>query len=86
MKPGTPLLQSTRLLDQVRERVRGLQYSLKTEKAYLYRIRFFVRWAAAQGTDQANPFSFAKDGIAACQEGLTQAGGTPPRCCCLRGR
>lgn len=36
MKPGTPLLQSTRLLDQVRERVRYLHYSLKTEKAYLH--------------------------------------------------
>lgn len=36
MKPGTTLLQSTRLLDQVRERVRYLHYSLKTEKAYLH--------------------------------------------------
>ena len=36
MKPGTPLLQSTRLLDQVRERVCYLHYSLKTENAYLY--------------------------------------------------
>lgn len=33
MKPGAPPLQSTRLLDQVRERVRYLHYSLKTEKA-----------------------------------------------------
>lgn len=44
MKPGTPLLHSTRLLDQVRERVRYLHYSLKTGKAYLYWGRFFVRW------------------------------------------
>jgi hypothetical protein len=36
MKPGTPVLQSTRLLDQVRERIRYMHYSLKTEKAYLY--------------------------------------------------
>jgi hypothetical protein len=36
MKPGTPLLKSVRLLDQVRERVRYLHYSLKTEKADLY--------------------------------------------------
>lgn len=36
MKPGTPLLQSTRLLDQVSERIRYMNYSLKTEKAYLY--------------------------------------------------
>lgn len=40
MKPGAPPLQSARLLDQVRERVRYLHYSLKTEKAYLYWLRF----------------------------------------------
>jgi hypothetical protein len=34
MKPGTPPLQSARLLDQVQERVRCLHYSLKTEKSY----------------------------------------------------
>ena len=45
MKPGAPSLQSTRLLDQVRERVQYMHYSLKTEKAYLYWIRFFIRWA-----------------------------------------
>jgi integron integrase len=39
-----PTLQSTRLLDQVRERARYLHYSLATEKAYLYWVRFFVRW------------------------------------------
>ena len=43
MKPGAPPLQSTRLLDQVRERIRYLHYSPKTEKAYLYCIRFFTR-------------------------------------------
>jgi len=36
MKPGAPSLQSTRLLDQVRERVRYMHYSLKTEKSYFY--------------------------------------------------
>ena len=45
MKPGTPVLRSTRLLDQVRERIRYLHYSLSTEKAYLYWVRFFVRWS-----------------------------------------
>lgn len=39
-----PPLQSARLLDQVRERARYLHYSLRTEKAYVYWIRFFVRW------------------------------------------
>ena len=44
MKPGTPVLRSTRLLDQVRERIRYLHYSLSTEKAYLHWVRFFIRW------------------------------------------
>ena len=39
-----PPLQSARLLDQVRERARYLHYSLRTEKAYVYWVRFFVRW------------------------------------------
>jgi integron integrase len=44
MKPRKPPLQSARLLDQVRERIRYLHYSLQTEKVYLYWVRFFVRW------------------------------------------
>lgn len=40
--PGIP---QPRLLDQVRERLRYLHYSLRTEKAYLYWIRWFVRWS-----------------------------------------
>lgn len=36
---------SGRLLDQVREQARYLHYSLSTEKAYVYWIRFFVRWS-----------------------------------------
>jgi hypothetical protein len=43
IKPGTPPLQSTRLLDLVRERIRYVHCSLKTEKAYVYWIRFFIR-------------------------------------------
>jgi integron integrase len=38
------MLQSKRLLDQVRERARYLHYSLRTEDAYVYWVRFFVRW------------------------------------------
>lgn len=34
-----------RLLAQVRERARYLHYSLRTEKAYVYWIRMFVRWS-----------------------------------------
>ncbi len=49
MKPGTPVLRSTRLLDQLRERIRYLHYSLSTEKAYLHWVRFFVRWHGRAG-------------------------------------
>lgn len=44
MKPRKPVLQSVRLLDQVKERIRYLQYSLNTEKIYLYWVKFFIRW------------------------------------------
>ena len=39
-----PPLRATRLLDRVRERVRGLHYSLRTEEAYVYWTRAFVRF------------------------------------------
>jgi hypothetical protein len=39
-----PPLQSTRLLDQVRERIRSLHYSIRTEEAYFHWIRGFVRF------------------------------------------
>ncbi len=44
MKPRNPPLQSSRLLDQLRERIRYRHYSLKTEKAYVYWVRCFIRW------------------------------------------
>ena len=49
MKPRSPPLQSTRLLDQVRERIRYLHYSLSTEKVYLYWVRFLTRWHGRDG-------------------------------------
>jgi integron integrase len=39
-----PSLRSSRLLDQVRERVRYLHYSLRTEQAYVHWVRAFVRF------------------------------------------
>lgn len=45
MKPGPPVLRSTRLLDQVCERVRYLHYSLSTEKDYLHWVCFFICWS-----------------------------------------
>jgi hypothetical protein len=41
-----PVLHPARLLDQVRERIRHLHYSLRTEEAYLYWIREFIRSGA----------------------------------------
>jgi integron integrase len=39
-----PPLRATRLLDQVRERLRYGHYSLSTERSYVYWIRWFVRF------------------------------------------
>ena len=55
MKPGTPLLKSTRLFDQVNERIRYMHYSLKTKKPYLYRARFFIRWSATRPGGMRHP-------------------------------
>ncbi|MBX9612073.1 MAG: phage integrase N-terminal SAM-like domain-containing protein [Burkholderiales bacterium] len=49
MKPGASALQSIRLLDQLRERIRYMHYSLSTEKVYLYWVRFFIRWHGRGG-------------------------------------
>lgn len=40
-----PPRPAPRLLDQVRQVLRYRHFSLKTEKAYVYWIRFFVRWS-----------------------------------------
>ena len=40
---GGPALRSQRLLDQVRARIRLRHYSLRTEQAYLYWIRRYIR-------------------------------------------
>ena len=49
MKPGMPAMHSVRLLDQLRERIRYVHYSLSTEKAYVYWVPFFVRWRGRGG-------------------------------------
>lgn len=43
-----PPLQSKRLLDQLRERIRFLHYSLRTEEAYVYWCRAFIRFHRLQ--------------------------------------
>ena len=42
--PSLPALLSSRLLDQVRERIRYLYYSIRTEQAYVHWVRAFVRF------------------------------------------
>lgn len=48
VKPGSPgprpPLQSRRLLDQLRERLRYMHYSLRTEQTYLYWVCWFIRF------------------------------------------
>ena len=39
-----PPLQAVRILDQLRERIRYLHYSLRTEEAYVYWARAFIRF------------------------------------------
>jgi site-specific recombinase XerD len=43
-----PPLRAPRLLDQVRERIRYLHYSLRTERAYVHWVRAFVRFHGCQ--------------------------------------
>ncbi len=43
-KTSTPVLKSTRLLDQLREQIRYLHYSLRTEEAYVYWVKKFIRF------------------------------------------
>jgi len=46
--PHLPALQSSCLLDQVRERIRYLHYSIRTEQAYVHGVRAFVRFHELQ--------------------------------------
>lgn len=39
-----PVFKSTRLLDQLREQIRDLHYSLRTEEAYVYWVKNFIRF------------------------------------------
>ena len=52
--------QAPRLLDQVRERLRYLHYSLRTEQAYVYWVRFFIRFHGLQ-----HPRTMAKEEVEA---------------------
>jgi hypothetical protein len=43
--PAHPPLRSIRLLDQMRERLRYMHYSLRTEQTYLFWVRWFIRFS-----------------------------------------
>jgi hypothetical protein len=49
MNPVIYIPQSKRLLEQLCELLRYKHYSLKTEQAYCYWLRFFVRWCGRGG-------------------------------------
>nr|QZL14096.1 integron integrase [uncultured bacterium] len=54
-KPDWVPPRSIKLLDQVRERIRYLHYSLQTEKAYVYWAKAFVLWTARSGGGFRHP-------------------------------
>jgi integrase len=54
-KPDWVPPRSIKLLDQVRERIRYLHYSLQTEKDHVYWAKAFVLWAARMGGSFRHP-------------------------------
>ena len=50
MNPVIYIPQSKRLMEQLSEVLRYKHYSLKTEQAYCYWVRFFVRGSGHGGT------------------------------------
>ena len=61
VKPSALALQSTRILDPLRERIRHKHYSVSTEKAYLHWVRFFcsVVWPQWLNTAHLARWNFA---------------------------
>jgi integrase len=43
-KSSKPILQAPRLLDQLRESIRYKHYSMRTEDAYVYWVRWYIRF------------------------------------------
>lgn len=48
-----PALRSARLFDRLRERIRLLHYSRRTEEAYVYWCRGFIRFHGPRGDGEA---------------------------------
>ena len=65
MKPGTPPLKSTRLIDKMRGHTRYLHYSLSIEKTYQYWVKFFIRWYGRDGQMQ-HPRNIGAPGVETC--------------------
>lgn len=42
--PDLPPLRATRVLDQLRERLRFMHYSVRTEEVYVYWVKAFIRF------------------------------------------
>jgi len=86
-KPVKPPLLSTRLLDQLRERIRYLHYSLRTEQTDVYWVRAFVRWRQLK-----YPAQMGKAEVEAYLSWLASAKSRPPstgrrwRHCCFSTR
>ena len=60
-----PALQSAKIIEQVRERIRYLHYSIRTEESYLYWIRNFILWREGFGNLRDKPrFSKCTYGVA----------------------
>lgn len=56
MKTATaplPPLRSVKVLDQLRERIRYLHYSLRTEQAYVNWVRAFIRFHSESVSEEA---------------------------------
>jgi integron integrase len=59
-RPILPALQATKILDQLRERIRYLHYSRSTESAYIYWCRLYIRWSGVR-----HPREMGKDEVEA---------------------
>jgi len=49
-----------KLLDQVRNAIRVRHYSLKTEKSYVYWVRFFIRFSGLRHPSELNEFDVGR--------------------------
>lgn len=77
MKTATaplPPLRSVKVLDQLRERIRYLHYSLPTEQAYVHWVRAFIRFhgvrhPATLGSSEVEAFlSWLAGGVKASKQ------------------